>query len=56
MPAWNADVLVHAGDLAVGWVDQRRWRVAPHDAIEGKRPKVYITVNHEYRSATAAWV
>lgn len=54
--ALNADVLVHAGDLADGSVDQRRGQVAPLGTIESKLAKVYITGNHEYFSGAAAWV
>ena len=54
--ALNPDVIVHAGDLADGTVDQRRLQVAPLATARATLARVYITGNHEYFSGAAAWV
>jgi predicted MPP superfamily phosphohydrolase len=50
------DILVHAGDLADGSVDQRRAQVAPLGTVRGALARVYITGNHEYFSGALGWV
>ena len=50
------DILVHAGDLADGSVDQRRAQVAPLGTTRGALARVYITGNHEYFSGALDWV
>ena len=52
----EADIVVHAGDLADGSVDQRRAQVAPLEQVRATMDKVYITGNHEYFSGAAEWV
>ena len=54
--ALQPDVLVHAGDLADGSVDQRRAQVAPLGTATGRLGKFYITGNHEYSSGAQDWV
>lgn len=54
--ALEPDVLVHAGDLADGSVDQRRLQVAPLGIATGRLGKFYITGNHEYMSGAQSWV
>ena len=54
--ALEPDVLVHAGDLADGSVDQRRAQVAPLGIATGRLGKFYITGNHEYMSGAQSWV
>lgn len=54
--ALDPDILVHAGDLADGSVDQRRNQVAPLGAAQAGMARVYITGNHEYFSGAVAWV
>lgn len=54
--ALQPDVLVHAGDLADGSVDQRRIQVAPLGTATGRLGKFYITGNHEYMSGAQSWV
>jgi predicted MPP superfamily phosphohydrolase len=54
--ALQPDVLVHAGDLADGSVDQRRHQVAPLGTATGRMGKYYITGNHEYMSGAQSWV
>ena len=50
------DIVVHAGDLADGSVEDRRAQVAPLAQIRPRLDKVYITGNHEYFSGAAEWV
>ena len=50
------DVLVHAGDLADGSVDQRRAQVAPLGTATARLGNFYITGNHEYMSGAQSWV
>lgn len=54
--ALQPDVLVHAGDLADGSVDQRRAQVAPLGTANGRLGKFYITGNHEYSSGAQSWM
>lgn len=50
------DVVVHAGDLADGSVEQRREQVAPLGTVRAEMTRVYITGNHEYFSGAVQWV
>jgi predicted MPP superfamily phosphohydrolase len=50
------DVVVHAGDLADGSVEQRRRQVAPLESVQARFARVYITGNHEYFSGAVQWV
>ncbi|MEP6561202.1 MAG: metallophosphoesterase [Nakamurella sp.] len=50
------DLLVHAGDLADGSVEQRRRQVAPLGNARASLGRVYITGNHEYFSGALQWV
>jgi predicted MPP superfamily phosphohydrolase len=52
----HPDVIVHAGDLADGSVDQRRVQVAPLGAAHATLQRVYITGIHEYFSGALEWV
>ncbi len=52
----EADVVVHAGDLADGSVAQRAAQVAPLEHVHPGMARVYITGNHEYFSGAAEWV
>ena len=54
--ALDPDVVVHAGDLADGSVEQRRRQVAPLGTIRATFARVYITGNHEYFSGAVHWV
>jgi len=54
--ALGPDVIVHAGDLADGSVDQRRQQVAPLGTTRATMARVYITGNHEYFSGAVQWV
>ncbi len=49
------DVLVHAGDMADGSVDQRRLQAAPLATTRARFHRLYITGNHEYFSGAAEW-
>ncbi|WP_188940809.1 metallophosphoesterase [Nakamurella endophytica] len=50
------DVLVHAGDMADGSVEQRRRQAAPLAAVPARYARLYITGNHEYFSGAADWI
>ena len=50
------DVIVHAGDLADGSVEQRRAQVEPLRTARASQARVYITGNHEYFSGAVQWV
>ena len=52
----HPDVIVHAGDLADGSVQQRRRQVAPLGNARAAMQRVYITGNHEYFSGAPQWV
>ena len=54
--ALDPDVVVHAGDLADGSVEQRRRQVAPLENVRATFDRVYITGNHEYFSGALQWV
>ncbi len=54
--ALNPDVVVHAGDLADGSVEQRRHQVQPLAKVTARMARVYSTGNHEYFSGAVPWV
>lgn len=45
--ALDADVVVHAGDIADGTPAQRREQSAPLGAVRARLARVYVTGNHE---------
>lgn len=52
----NADLVVHAGDLADGSVARRHTQVDHLGAVHPTHGRYYITGNHEYYSGAADWV
>ncbi|MDH6109055.1 putative MPP superfamily phosphohydrolase [Kitasatospora sp. MAP12-15] len=54
--ALDADVVVHAGDIADGTPAQRREQSAPLGTIRSRLAKVYVTGNHEYGSEAQGWL
>ncbi|SEL78350.1 metallophosphoesterase [Streptacidiphilus jiangxiensis] len=54
--ALDADVVVHAGDIADGTPVQRREQSAPLGAIRSTLARVYVTGNHEYGSEAQGWL
>ncbi|AXB43394.1 metallophosphoesterase [Amycolatopsis albispora] len=50
------DIVVHAGDIADGTVEQRRAQVAPLGTITASLARVYSTGNHEYFGEAQAWL
>jgi hypothetical protein len=50
------DVVVHAGDLADGTVEQRRPQVDPLGDVRAPLGRFYITGNHEYFSEAQRWL
>ncbi|MFC1417831.1 metallophosphoesterase [Streptacidiphilus cavernicola] len=54
--ALDADVVVHAGDIADGTPVQRREQSAPLGTIRSRLAKVYVTGNHEYSSEAQGWL
>ncbi|MBB4926245.1 metallophosphoesterase [Kitasatospora kifunensis] len=54
--ALDADVVVHAGDIADGTPVQRREQSAPLGTIRSRLAKVYVTGNHEYGSEAQGWL
>jgi predicted MPP superfamily phosphohydrolase len=54
--ALEADVVVHAGDIADGTPVQRRAQSAPLGTIRARLAKVYVTGNHEYFSEAQGWL
>ncbi|MGN5637394.1 metallophosphoesterase [Streptomyces sp. AC154] len=54
--ALDADVVVHAGDIADGTPVQRREQSAPLGAVRSRLAKVYVTGNHEYGSEAQGWL
>ncbi len=52
----DADLVVHAGDLADGSAAMRGSQVAPLAQVAAKLEKVYITGNHEYFFGATEWV
>ncbi|WP_243640276.1 metallophosphoesterase [Streptacidiphilus pinicola] len=54
--ALDADVVVHAGDIADGTPVQRREQSAPLGTVRSRLAKVYVTGNHEYGSEAQGWL
>jgi predicted MPP superfamily phosphohydrolase len=54
--ALDADVVVHAGDIADGTPLQRREQSAPLGTIRSRLAKVYVTGNHEYSGQAQSWL
>lgn len=54
--ALDADVVVHAGDIADGTPAQRREQSAPLGTIRSRLAKVYVTGNHEYFGEAQGWL
>ncbi|MCX4747984.1 metallophosphoesterase [Kitasatospora sp. NBC_01287] len=54
--ALDADVVVHAGDIADGTPAQRREQSAPLGTIRSRLAKVYVTGNHEYSGQAQGWL
>jgi predicted MPP superfamily phosphohydrolase len=54
--ALDADVVVHAGDIADGTPAQRREQSAPLGTIRSQLAKVYVTGNHEYFGEAQGWL
>ncbi|WP_407638978.1 metallophosphoesterase [Actinacidiphila yeochonensis] len=54
--ALDADVVVHAGDIADGTPVQRREQSAPLGSIGSRLAKVYVTGNHEYFGEAQGWL
>jgi hypothetical protein len=54
--ALDADVVVHAGDIADGTPAQRREQSAPLGTIRARLAKVYVTGNHEYFGEAQGWL
>jgi uncharacterized protein len=54
--ALDADIVVHAGDIADGTPAQRREQSAPLGTIRSRLAKVYVTGNHEYFGDAQGWL
>lgn len=54
--ALDADVVVHAGDIADGTPVQRREQSAPLGTVRSRLAKVYVTGNHEYGGEAQGWL
>ncbi|MFF7994236.1 metallophosphoesterase [Kitasatospora xanthocidica] len=54
--ALDADIVVHAGDIADGTPGRRREQSAPLGAVRSRLAKVYVTGNHEYGSGAQGWL
>ena len=54
--ALDADVVIHAGDIADGTPVQRREQSAPLGTIRSRLAKVYVTGNHEYFGEAQGWL
>ncbi|WP_107415648.1 metallophosphoesterase [Actinacidiphila paucisporea] len=54
--ALDADIVVHAGDIADGTPAQRREQSAPLGTIRSRLAKVYVTGNHEYFGEAQGWL
>ncbi|GAA2739221.1 metallophosphoesterase [Kitasatospora cinereorecta] len=54
--ALDADVVVHAGDIADGTPARRRAQSAPLGAVRARLARVYVTGNHEYGSGAQGWL
>ncbi|WP_237419298.1 MULTISPECIES: metallophosphoesterase [Kitasatospora] len=52
----DADVVVHAGDIADGTPERRRAQSAPLGAVRAGLARVYVTGNHEYGSEAQGWL
>ena len=52
----DADVVVHAGDIADGTPGQRREQSAPLGTVRARLAKVYVTGNHEYSGEAQGWL
>jgi predicted MPP superfamily phosphohydrolase len=52
----DADVVVHAGDIADGTPAQRTAQSAPLGTIRSRLAKVYVTGNHEYFGEAQGWL
>jgi uncharacterized protein len=54
--ALDADVVIHAGDIADGTPAQRREQSAPLGTVLARLAKVYVTGNHEYFGEAQGWL
>ncbi len=54
--ALDADVVIHAGDIADGTPVKRREQSAPLGTIRSRLAKVYVTGNHEYFGEAQGWL
>ncbi|MEW2548821.1 metallophosphoesterase [Streptomyces sp. NPDC047002] len=54
--ALDADIVIHAGDIADGTPAQRREQSAPLGTISSRLAKVYVTGNHEYFGEAQGWL
>ncbi|MFC5764810.1 metallophosphoesterase [Actinacidiphila bryophytorum] len=54
--ALDADVVVHAGDIADGTPARRREQSAPLGTVGARLAKVYVTGNHEYFGEAQGWL
>lgn len=54
--ALDADIVVHAGDIADGTPAKRREQSAPLGTIRSRLAKVYVTGNHEYFGEAQGWL
>jgi uncharacterized protein len=54
--ALEADVVVHAGDIADGSPARRREQSAPMGAVRPRLAKVCVTGNHEYFGEAQGWL
>ncbi|MEY9874500.1 putative MPP superfamily phosphohydrolase [Streptacidiphilus sp. MAP12-33] len=52
----DADVVIHAGDIADGTAERRREQSAPLGAVRARHARVYVTGNHEYYSGAEGWL
>jgi predicted MPP superfamily phosphohydrolase len=52
----DGDIVIHAGDIADGTVDQRREQAAPLGNVRARLSKVYVTGNHEYFGEAQGWL
>ncbi|MYV97251.1 metallophosphoesterase [Streptomyces sp. SID3343] len=52
----DADIVVHAGDIADGTPDQRREQSAPLGVVQARLARVYVTGNHEYLGQAEGWL
>ncbi|WP_410170172.1 metallophosphoesterase [Actinacidiphila bryophytorum] len=54
--ALDADVVVHAGDIADGTPARRREQSAPLGTVRARLARVYVTGNHEYFGEAQGWL